>query len=380
MTAKPNAWLERGNAGDFPKRILILKPSSLGDVVQAIPVARLLKRRFPDSEVHWWIDSGLRSLLEGDPDVTETIPFERREWGRPTGWPGMVRSIRSMRRKGFDWVIDLQALARSALVAWFCRGRLTIGLEDLREGAPAFYDLAVRRPSWHTHAVDWYLEVPRRLGIPMDWDFEWLPVREEASSSVKARWPDTGERLVAIQPGARWPTKRWPESHFRRFVRDLTRRDSRVRCVIVGSPAELDLARQVASASPDRCLVVAGETDLPEMVEWLRRCELLVTNDTGPMHVAAALGTPVVALFGPTEPRRTGPYGQIDNVLRWPLPCVPCLSSRCRQSDPMQCMNELSPELVLRRVIDRLGEETGAGSWSGESKNAQNSCFESVST
>ena len=122
------------------------------------------------------------------------------------------------------------------------------------------------------------------------------------------------------------------------------------RFAILGSGEDKPLGEIISHAAPERCLNLCGETSLPEMIEWVRRCDLLVTNDTGPMHAAAALGKPVVALFGPTEPRRTGPYGQLDHVLRLDLPCSPCLKSACHYEKPEECLRALPPALVFEHV------------------------------
>ncbi|HKS35842.1 MAG TPA: glycosyltransferase family 9 protein, partial [Verrucomicrobiae bacterium] len=169
-------------------RILILKPSSLGDVVQALPVLRLLKLHLPASEIYWWIDSRLSPLLEGDPDLAGLFPFERRRWSSPLHWGELFASVRRMRELKFDWVIDLQSLMRSGIFAWLANGSLTIGLEDRREGAAAFYDIAVPRPSFHTHAVDWYLNVLPVVGVPVHWNFTWLPPRERVAAELRAKW------------------------------------------------------------------------------------------------------------------------------------------------------------------------------------------------
>ena len=165
-------------------KILILKPSSLGDVVQALPVVRLLKRHFPTAEIHWWLDAALAPLLEGDPDLASVVRFERRRWASPVHWPEMWRSVRWLRAQNFDWVIDLQGLARSGAFAWLANGKLLVGLDDPREGARGFYDVIVPRASFYTHAVDWYLAVLPRLGVPTHWDFDWLPERPAVAESV----------------------------------------------------------------------------------------------------------------------------------------------------------------------------------------------------
>jgi lipopolysaccharide heptosyltransferase II len=336
-------------------KILILKPSSLGDVVQAIPVLRLLKRHHPGSEVHWWVGTESLPLLAGDPDLAGLFPFDRHGWKSPLRWFDALKSIREMRRERFDWVIDLQGLARSGLFAWLANGNFTIGVEDHREGAPAFYDAVVPRPSPSAHAVDWYLEVLRFLGIPVHDDFTWLPERPDIKAAVLHKWhPDPGPWII-INPGARWLNKRWPAAHFAEVVRQLALRRPELRFAILGGRGDAPLAGEIALAAPGRCLDLAGRTSLPEMVEWVRASELVITNDTGPMHVAAALKKPVLALFGPTDPRRTGPYGQVERALRNPLPCSPCLKSVCHHTRPVECLDGLQPALVVSEALARLG-------------------------
>lgn len=341
-------------------KILILKPSSLGDVVQALPVLRCLKRHLPASAIYWWIDSSLAPLLEGDPDLAGIVRFERRRWALPRHWPEMWRSVRWLREQKFDWVIDLQSLARSGVFAWLANGGLLVGLDDSREGARGFYDLVVPRASFHTHAVDWYLAVLPLLGVPRHWDFDWLPVRTGVAATVRRNWPVADARWIAFLPGARWPNKRWPLEHFVEALRRLAAEFPDTRFAILGADQDRPLGAVLQQAAPERSLDLTGRTSLPEMVEWLRLCDLLVTNDTGPMHVAAALGKPVVAVFGPTEPRRTGPYGQVERAVRHDLPCAPCLRSRCVWPDRLECLTAISPAAVLDRARPMLAGHPGA--------------------
>jgi lipopolysaccharide heptosyltransferase I len=327
-------------------KVLILKPSSLGDVVQALPVLRLIKLHHPTSEIHWWVDASLAPLLEGDPDLAGVILFHRRRWASPLRWGEAWRSLRTIQAHRFDWVIDLQSLMRSGLVAWLAGGGLTVGLDDPREGARTFYDIIVPRPSCHTHAVDWYLGVLPMLDVPVHRNFSWMPERSEAGEAVRSKWCPDSDRWVALQPGARWLNKRWPVSHFTELVRLLAQRFSNVRFVILGGEADRELGGRIGQAASERCLDLTGRATLPEMVEWIRLCELMITNDTGPMHVAAALNKPMVALFGPTEPRRTGPYGQLHHVLQHGLPCVPCMKDSCSYHQPFECLRAITPERV----------------------------------
>lgn len=337
-------------------KILILKPSSLGDVVQALPVLRSLKRHLPQSQIYWWIASTLAPLLEGDPDLAGVLRFERERWAAPRQWAELWRTVRWVRAQRFDWVLDLQCLVRSAAFAWLANGQLTVGLDEPREGARGFYDLIARRPSFHTHAVDWYLGVLPLLGVPVATEFQWLPARPAAAARLREKWPIDSAHWLAIQPGARWANKRWPVEYFAELLQRLATGRDGLRFAILGGPEDRGLGEAIARAQPERCLDLTGKVTLPEMVEWIRLSKLIVTNDTGPMHVAAALGKPVVALFGPTEPRRTGPYGQIEEVLQQRLPCVPCLRSRCAYFKPLECLRSLSPAAVFDAVQERLAQ------------------------
>ena len=338
-------------------KILILKPSSLGDVVQALPVLRLLRRHFPASEIHWWLDSRLLTLLEGDPDLAGVVPFERRRWAALRHWPEMFRSIRWLRSQKFDWVIDLQGLARSGTFAWLANGGLLAGLDEVREGARGFYDLTATRASYGTHAVDWYLSLLPRLGVPVDWDFNWLPERSDVAQAVHVQGAGASADWIALLPGARWMNKRWPAAHFAALVQQLAAHDPKLRFVVLGGAEDRDAGRFIVSAEPQRCRDMVGKTTLPEVVEWLRLCRLVVSNDTGPMHIAAALGRPVVAVFGPTDPRRTGPYGQLGHVVQdRTLACVPCMKSECRFRPALACLHGVTPELIARRIRERLAQ------------------------
>lgn len=335
-------------------KILILKPSSLGDVVQALPVARLLRLRFPGARLHWWVNADLAPLLEDDPDIARIVPFERRHWARPESIGRGINAIRQLRSERYDWVLDLQGLARSAALAWLARGRLTVGLEDWREGAPALFDVSVPRPSPTTHAVDWYLAVLRTLEVPVDRTFDWLPIRPGAAAAVAAQSGPPDSVWIALQPGARWRNKRWPADRFAETAQRLISENPHCRIAVLGGAADRPLGAGIAAVGGSRVLDLTGRLTLPEMVEWIRRCAVLVTNDTGPMHVAAALGRPVVGIFGPTDPRRTGPYGQTDQILRVPMPCAPCLKPSCHLEDPIACLTRIPVQSVVEAVTARL--------------------------
>ncbi len=326
-------------------KILILKPSSLGDVIQALPVLRLLKLHYPTSEIYWWIETSLSPILKKDPDLAGLFVFERKRWSSPLYWNELLGSIRQMRSKKFDLVIDLQGLARSGTFAWLANGRTLIGVDDSREGASAYYDIRVPRPSSQGHAVDWYLEVVKRLGVPVDRPFTWLPADNYVKAIVDQQRKRIG-KYVVLNPGARWANKRWPTGYFAKLAQSLSSDFPDLNFVITGGKSESALATAISAELPNRCVDIVGRTTLVEMIEWIRGCELIVTNDTGPMHIAAALGKQVLAVFGPTNPARTGPYGPGNQVLRAELPCAPCMKARCANPNYLECLTRVTPEMV----------------------------------
>jgi heptosyltransferase I len=346
-------------------KILILKPSSLGDVVQALPVLRLLKLHLPQSEIFWWLESSLVPLLADDPDLAGIYPFQRKRWSAPRRWPEIWAGVQSMRQERFDWAIDLQGLARSGLFTWWANAGLSIGLDNQREGgregARAAYDILAPCSKTGTHAVDRYLSVLEPLGIPVHQAFEWLPPRSGVAAQVQKKWEMATARWVALLPGARWDNKRWPLQNFVELIKRMLSMTADVNFAILGGKDDEALGRVLAGVDSRRCLDLTGKTSLPEMVEWLRLSELVITNDTGPMHVAAALRRPVVALFGPTEPGSTGPYGQRQNVIQVSsLPCMPCMKDYCAYKEPLACLQGITPKLVCEKALGQLSAPANA--------------------
>ena len=322
-------------------KVLILKPSSLGDVIHALPVARLLRRQYPHCEIHWWLSKDLLPLLEGDPDITRLIPFNRRRWWAPNCPTGLWQTVRAARHERYDLVIDLQGLLRSALFGWLANGAFTVGVLDKREGGSAFYDLAIDRPGYHSHAVEWYLSIAKALGLKVDMGFEWLPERPLVKAEIHRKWPLDDVSWIVFCPGARWENKQWPLKNFAELADDILHQHASAKIVILGGREDAPKGQILHQRHPERILDLTGCTSLAEMVEWIRISRVVVTNDTGPMHVAAAMSKPVVAFFGPTAPERTGPYGQIDKVLRANLACMPCLQRRCRNEENIACLHAI---------------------------------------
>jgi len=330
-------------------KVLILKPSSLGDIIHALPVLRLIKQQRPEWKVHWWIEKDFAPLLEMDRDISALHYFERHALRSFSGVARGINSVERMRAERFDVVVDLQGLARSALHGWVVHGGYVIGLDQRREGAALLYDMLIPRPSSRTHAVDWCLEVLPGIGLSADEPFEWLPERHWVTNQLCGQGYQSNVRWIGLCPGARWKSKQWPVESFEALVKELDYPD--VRFAVFGGKDDRVIGRRLAAN--EHVVDLTGRTSLPETIEWMRVCSAVVTNDTGPMHIAAALNIPVVALFGPTDPLKTGPYRAKGRVVCQEYgQCDQCVNGRSYRADGHDCMKSIDPNVVAAAVIE----------------------------
>lgn len=347
--------------GPDPARILIIKPSSLGDIVHALPVLAALRAAHPQAHIAWLVGSSFAPLLDGHPLLDEIIPFDRRYYGRmlqrPRALADFARFLRGLRRRRFDLVLDLQGLLRSGFLALATGARRRIGFAHARELAWLFYTGHVRVEPRHRHAVDRNLRIAQALGLPTAAPAFPLGLRpEECAAARTLLEAAAGRRLpdfVAVLPGARWPTKQWRADRLAALL-DRLHADGHPPAVLLGGPDDVPLAGQIAAAAQSRPLNLVGRTTLRELAALLALAGLVLCVDSGPMHIAAALDRPLVALFGPTNPARTGPYSRRARVVALPLPCAPCHRRRCPLGHH-RCMQDLDLETVLRNVREVAG-------------------------
>ncbi len=354
-------------------RVLVLKPSSLGDIVHALPVLSLLRRARPQARIAWLVARPFAGLLEEHPLIDELILFDRRRYGQmvwnPAATLDFVRFVQRLRQRRFDVVLDLQGLLRSSLIALLTGAAERIGPADAREGARWLYTRTVRVPDGG-HVVDQLRGFARQLGLPDEPPEFVLPVRDAdratAASLLSRQGIEPDRPRIAVLPGARWESKRWPPTHFAELFDRLDAgfadrpAADRPALLLLGSSAERELADHILAGTHARVVDLVGRTRLGELVALLERASLVVAHDSGPMHVAAALGVPVLALMGPTSPERTGPYGQPAHVLTNPLPCAPCYRRRCPLGH-QQCLTGLPPAHVAEHIL-RLWSQSIASS------------------
>lgn len=326
-------------------RIALLKPSALGDIVHSLPILHVLRRRFPEASITWVVAQPYEPLLIGHPDLTDTLPFNRRG-----GIVSHLRLARELHRRRFDLVIDLQGLLRTGLMAAATRAGRRVGLSSARECANWFCTdvIQIDQPE-SMHAVDRYWLIAEALGVghlPKVFDLPQDPDACRWADHTLHSWP---RPWVVVSPGSRWETKRWPTRHFAELL-------SRVRhsfggsTILVGSTDERLLTRAIAAAIP--ALDLAGRTSLPQLAALLARANVVLANDSGPLHLAAALGRPIVAPYTCTTIRKHGPYnlkGAVESR-------VPCAGSYLKRCSRMDCMAELTPDRlwpVLAEVLAR---------------------------
>lgn len=325
-----------------PRRIVIIKPSALGDIVHALPVLSALRWRFPDAHISWVVNRAYEGLLQGHPDLNAVLPFDRGLGKSACIQAGISywEFFRLLRREKFDLALDLQGLFRSSLMMLATGAKRRVGLSSAREGASWTYtDTVPGADLRRGHAVDRYWLMAQALGAG---DFPkrfTVPIGEAAHAWAVQLLRNCPRPWLAVGVGSRWMTKRWPAEHFATLVRKAQDRFGGT-AVFVGGKDETEPARQVARRLRAHTLELTGQTSLPQLGAILSRADVMLANDTGPLHLAAALGRPVVAPYTCTKVELTGPYGAESSAVQSRVACQGSLLKHC---DRLECMTELTP-------------------------------------
>lgn len=321
---------------DHVSKCLIVKPSSLGDIIHSLPFLDALYSHFPGIKIHWVVASEFTGLLEGHSMIDRLWPIEKSQWKKLTKAPATIREFyglaKGLRKERFELVVDLQGLLRSGIITGMTGAPMRVGLANAREGSTLFYTHKVKADI-ESHAVDRYLGVATALGLQTDQIKFPLPYED---------YPLTFDEYAVIVPGARWDNKIWPAENFGTLASLLP-----MQSIIVGSSADSKRALTVEKHSMGKATNLVGRTSLKELAGIIRKARMMITNDSGPMHIAAAFGVPVYALFGPTSPGRTGPYGKGHTIIQSNEPCAPCFKRNCPN---LLCMEGISPSDVLESI------------------------------
>ena len=316
----------------------MVKPSSLGDILHIFPALELLRRNCPEAELDYLVHPAFAEILDYSPfPVAHRILFDRKRLGRiSTLAPEFFHLVRELRRRNYDLIIDFQGLTRSAIFAFAARGGPVAGFANPRERAARLgYNLKFDVPPGH--AVERNVNLVNALFGSSDPVPELLlPENPENTAKLRTLLDPIPEKLVVLLPGSRWATKTFPPALFAEVIRRIHAEKPECVFAAIGTAGDSAAAAEIRrTAGKDVPLLdLTGKTSLGVMMELLRNSQLILCNDSGPMHAAAALRKPVFGFFGPTDPAKTGPYGTIHRIYRGETACLGCLKRNCPEGLP----------------------------------------------
>jgi len=338
------------------KKIIIRSTNWLGDVVMTIPALRAIRYTYPDAHITLMGNSLVCQLLEGASYIDSFLVYNKR--GEHYGLKGFISIVKAIRKGKFDLAILLQNAIEAAILT-FCGGVSSrMGYNTDSRGFLLTHKAIITKEILHKHHRDYYLSMLGNFGIytPSPDDISILP-RESWQENLKSLIPDnflnSKKTVVGINPGAHYGSaKRWEEKKFAKVADELVK-EFGVNIVIMGGPKEGEIGARVEKNMTVPCLNVAGKTTIAQMLSVINLCEVFVTNDSGPMHIAAALGKNVVAVFGSTDPLTTSPVSNKSVIVQHKTECSPCLKRQCSQKHH-NCMRHLPAEDVLNAVRNIL--------------------------
>jgi heptosyltransferase-1 len=340
-------------------RFLIVRLGALGDVVHAIPVAAALRRAFPAARIDWLVGARHREILDLVPGIDRRLVINDR--GGASGGTSLLSAIRELRQSRYDVAIDLQGLIKSAVLARSSGAPRVVGFcsRYARERAARLFYSEVYDPGRGglfdpgetRHVVDINLGLLSVLGITAA--KAEFPIGDVDSDAARAVGEQAGGRYALLNPGAAWPNKRWPPARLAAIATELRNRHGLMSVVLWG-PGEESLAAEVVAGAGGAALL-SPKTTIADLVALARRAALMVSGDTGPAHIAAALGTPIVGIYGPTRPSRNGPMSPLDITVSRDASCQCHHLRRCRLD--RMCLLDIEVAEVLDAVERRLSAE-----------------------
>ncbi len=329
------------------EKILVRATNWVGDAVMSLPALRALREKFPRAEIAILAKPWVADLYRREPFCNRLIPYTARTFTEK------FRAARALRREGFDAAILLQNAFEAAALA--CLAEIPERIGYARDGRGFLLTRAVQTPPKGPHERFYYLELLRRAGI-LDRIPESGAIRLEGAREAREagrgrfRKLGLGETVIGVSPGAAFGSaKRWPPERFAEAANQVAG-ELRAAVAIFGSKDERDLCAGVAAAIRGPVKNFAGETSLSEFIDLAAACRVYLTNDSGAMHIASALGVPTVAVFGATDPIATGPAGPLARIVREPVECSPCLKRECPIDH--RCMTRVEPARVARAALE----------------------------
>ena len=341
------------------RNILIIKMSSLGDVLHTLPFVAVLRDCFPRARISWLVHPQFAAFVPDPPMVDEILYFDKVKF-KKLNWSGKWAYFKEMRAllqsRHFDLVIDMQGLFKSAVLAAISGCSHRIGYCEMREGS-GLVSKAICGAHARDHVIERYLDVARYLGGKVEEIRSPMPELAFEWAAVQKKMPSVEGSYVVLAPGARWETKKWPVEYYARLAAEILADGCAV--VLAGGPDDVVLGQAIQTLTPG-VTDLTGQTSLRELGALIQHCSFYISGDTGPLFIAAAFKKPLVALYGPTRPERTGPYGsEASVILIAPVDCAGCLKKQC---DNWICMKSLTPEMVFQEYKRKRGEVDGTES------------------
>ena len=347
-------------------KILIVKLSAIGDVIHTLPALNALRTHFHGAHITWLVEAAASDLVIGHRALDRVIVSHRKAWikqlkgpRRREAWVQIKRFVCELRDTRYDMVIDFQSLLKSGVLVWLARGTHKIGFDkgmQHQEHSHLFLNRRIPPVDMDIHALDRGLMLVESMGVVRGPVTYGLPVpdsdRTRVDHLLTARGIEGLRPLVAMNPVALWETKLWRNDRFAALA-DRLAVEQGVDVVFTGGLNDGNVIADIGRKMSTPCVDLSGRTTLKMLAALYQRSALLVTTDTGPMHLAAAVQTPVVALFGPTAPWRTGPYGKGHRVIRTAPDCSPCFKRQCDRHR-CRCMTDIDVERVFSAVVDCL--------------------------
>lgn len=334
---------------DTIRRILIRSTNWVGDAILTTPAIRAIRGNFPHSEITILAKPWVVPVFEENPHVDRIMIYDANN--RHKGWRGKIRLIKDIKKRKFDVAILFQNAIEAAIVAFFSRIPIRIGYDTDRRGLFLTHSVSVTRNAKFKdiHETDYYLGILTPFGLTHDGTGLTLKISESNHRSADKLLTGYGigesDQIVGINPGATYGSaKRWFPERYAALADKIQERYG-AHILIFGAPGEKEIGQKVTQLIKKSAINLCGRTTLGEAIALISRCNLFITNDSGLMHVAAALDTPLVAIFGPTNPKTTGPIGTKSKIVRIHVPCSPCLQPECPKDHG--CMKEISVDMVF---------------------------------
>ena len=347
--------------GNHYKNILIIKPSALGDIVHALPVLETLRVSLPDARITWLVRREFAPLLECVNGLDEILLFDRKLLGRwyyrPSAFGALCDFMRKLKNSRYDLVLDLQGLFRTALFGWMTGCPKRIGMADARELAGLFYTLKVPCPENSIHVLDYYYALLKEAGIDgLPTTEAFLKIPDETAASVNQKLAQAGipRKYIVLVPSSAHPNKCWPAERFAKLAEDLNHQFD-LSIVVIGTQKDRPIIDAIKAYCPIQLIDLTGKTTVAELVALLQQAQGVVSNDTGPGHIAAAMHIPTVLIFGHTNPMRVGPYQRPECVAAIEPDRRPAL---IESPDPAHRIENVPFELVWEKIIMQLKNGT----------------------